>query len=132
MQRLIRLVWEILQIPPLKKIPETNAIFEQLAAANKRAHASEEVLRISMDAKAVVKMWELSRDGRTRAPTVALDHDFKGTMVTPMGMFLPQHDELYVYMVTRATSDKPSRLPGRFMAQHQAQVPLGEDSWHQY
>jgi hypothetical protein len=57
-----------------------------------------------MDAKAVVKMGELSRDGRTRAPTVALDHDFTGTMVTPMGFLLPQHDELYIYM-----SQNPSR-----------------------
>jgi hypothetical protein len=90
---------------PLKKIPETNAIFNQLAEVNKTAHANETVLRISMDAKAVVKMGDLSRNGRTRAPTAALDHDFKGTMVTPLGLFLPQHDELYIYMVTRSTSD---------------------------
>jgi len=101
---------------PLKKVPETNAIFNQLAVANKAAHADETVLRISIDAKAVVKMGELSRNGRTRAPTVALDHDFKGTMVTPLGFFLPQHDELYIYMVTRSTSD--------------CQVDCLKDLWH--
>jgi hypothetical protein len=90
---------------PLKKIPETNAIFQQLAVVNKAADADETVLRISMDAKAVVKMGELSRNGRTRAPTAALDHDYPGDTVTPLGLFLPQHDELFIYMVTRATSD---------------------------
>ena len=50
---------------PLKKIPETNAIFAQLAIDNKIADADETVLRISMDAKAVVKMGELSR-GRSQ------------------------------------------------------------------
>lgn len=73
--------------------------------ANQTAHANESVLRISMDAKAVVKMGELSRNGRTRVPTVALDHDYPGDTVTPLGLFLPQHDELFIYMVTRSTSD---------------------------
>lgn len=90
---------------PLKKIPETNDIFNQLAVVNKTADADETVLRISMDAKAVVKMGELSRNGRTRVPTSALDHDYRGDKVTPMGLFLPQYDELYIYLVTRATSD---------------------------
>ncbi len=105
MNRMGFILKKVQKSKPLKKIPETNAIFNQLAIANKTAHADETVLRISMDAKAVVKMGELSRDGRTRAPTVALDHDFTGTMVTPLGLFLPQHDELYIYMVTRSTSD---------------------------
>lgn len=105
MNRMGFILKKVQKSKPLKKIPETNAIFNQLAVANKTAHADETVLRISMDAKAVVKMGELSRDGRTRAPTVALDHDFTGTMVTPLGFFLPQHDEFYIYMVTRSTSD---------------------------
>ncbi len=90
---------------PLKKIPQTNAIFEQLATANEDAHADESVLRISMDAKAVVKMGEFSRNGLSRVPTQALDHDYPGDKVTPLGFLLPQHDELHLYMVTRATSD---------------------------
>lgn len=121
MNRLGFILKKIDKSKPLKKIPETNAIFEKLAVANKSAHANEEVLRISMDAKAVVKMGELSRDGRTRAPTVALDHDLKGSIVTPMGHFLPQHDELYVYMVTRSTSEK---------RQATSQVDSLQDFWH--
>jgi hypothetical protein len=105
MNRMGFILKKVQKSKPLKKIPETNAIFNQLAVVNRTAHANETVLRISMDAKAVVKMGELSRNGRTRAPTAALDHDFTGTMVTPLGLFLPQHDELYIYMVSRSTSD---------------------------
>lgn len=105
MNRMGFILKKVQKSKPLKKIPETNAIFNQLAVANDAADADETVLRISMDAKAVVKMGELSRNGRTRAPTAALDHDFTGTMVTPMGFLLPQHDELYIYMVSRSTSD---------------------------
>ena len=90
---------------PLKKIPETDAIFNELAVVNKEADSDETVLRISMDAKAVVKIGDLSRNGRTRVPTAALDHDYRGDKLTPMGFLLPQYDELYIYMVTRATSD---------------------------
>ena len=90
---------------PLKKIPQTDAIFDQLAIVNEKAHGDESVLRISMDAKAVVKMGDFSRDGVSRVPTEALDHDYPGDKVTPLGFLLPQHDELYLYMVTRATSD---------------------------
>lgn len=90
---------------PLKKIAQTDAIFEQVATANEEAHVDESVLRISMDAKAVVKMGEFSRNGQSRVPTRTLDHDYPGDKVTPLGFLLPQHDELHLYMVTRATSD---------------------------
>lgn len=105
MNRLGFVLKKVKKSKPLKKIPETNAIFQQLAIENKMADADETVLRISMDAKAVVKMGELSRNGRTRVPTKALDHDYPGDAVTPLGIYLPQHDDLYIYMVTHSTSD---------------------------
>ena len=60
-----------------------------------------------MDAKAVVKLGELSRGGKSRVPTKALDHDYPDAEhVTPVGILLPQHDELYFYMVTsKVTAD---------------------------
>ena len=105
MNKLGFILKKVAKSKPLKKIPETNAIFAQLAIDNKIADADETVLRISMDAKAVVKMGELSRNGETRVPTKSLDHDFTGDTVTPLGIYLPQHDDLYIYMVTRSTSD---------------------------
>lgn len=60
-----------------------------------------------MDAKATVKLGPFARGGKSRVPTQAADHDFQpeGT-VTPVGIFLPALDELFVYGVTsKVTSD---------------------------
>jgi len=69
----------------LKKIPETDAIFTHVAAANAAADADETVLRLSIDSKARVKLGNLSRGGKDRrqqAPQ-ANDHDtqWQGTVL---------------------------------------------------
>jgi hypothetical protein len=74
---------------------------------NQAADAADEVLRISMDAKATVKVGPFARGGKSRLKVKAADHDFQseGT-VTPVGIFLPALDELFVYGVTsKVTSD---------------------------
>lgn len=74
---------------------------------NQTADAAEHVLRLSMDAKATVKLGPFSRGGKSRITVQAADHDFKpdGTL-TPVGIFLPQFDDLFLYMVTsRVTAD---------------------------
>ena len=60
-----------------------------------------------MDAKATVKVGPFSRGGKSRVPTDAADHDFQPlASVTPVGVFLPASDELFVYGVTsKVTSD---------------------------
>jgi transposase len=65
------------------------------------------VLRISIDAKATVKVGPFARGGKSRVPTQAADHDFEPlATVTPVGIFLPACDELFVYGVTsKVTSD---------------------------
>jgi hypothetical protein len=67
----------------------------------------EKVLRISMDAKAVVAIGEFSRGGASRVEVKALDHDFKPEQkVTPFGLYLPEHDRLFLYILTsKVTSD---------------------------
>jgi transposase len=74
---------------------------------NAAADAAPTVLRISMDAKATVKVGPFARGGKSRVETKACDHDFKpDAMVTPVGIFLPASDELFVYGVTsKVTSD---------------------------
>jgi len=74
---------------------------------NAAADADPEVLRISMDAKATVKIGPFARGGKSRVPVQAADHDFKPeATVTPVGLFLPATDELFVYHVTsKVTSD---------------------------
>ena len=57
---------------------------------NEQADADEHVLRISMDAKATVKVGPFARGGKSRVPTKAADHDFGPVAtVTPVGIFLP-------------------------------------------
>jgi hypothetical protein len=65
------------------------------------------MLRLSMDAKATVKVGPFARGGKSRVPTVAADHDFHPeATVTPVGLFLPALDELVLYGITsKVTSD---------------------------
>lgn len=54
------------KIKPLKKIPETEAIFANVAQANQAADNQTKSLRISLDSKAKVKIGNLSRQGKAR------------------------------------------------------------------
>jgi transposase len=60
-----------------------------------------------MDAKATVKIGPFARGGKSRVPPKAADHDFEAAgTVTPVGLFLPASDELFLYGVTsKVTSD---------------------------
>lgn len=92
---------------PQKKIPETDAVFEQLDEVHAEADEDETVLRISMDAKATLPIGLFSRNGKTRVIVKAMDHDFEpDETLTPYGIFLPKYDELYLYFTnSRVTSD---------------------------
>jgi Rhodopirellula transposase DDE domain len=74
---------------------------------NKVADAADTMLRISMDAKASVKVGPFARGGKSRVPTIAADHDFHpDATVTPVGIFLPALDELFLYGITsKVTSE---------------------------
>ena len=76
-------------------------------AVNAAADADPAVLRISLDAKAMVKIGPFARGGKSRVPVQAADHDFQPqATVTPVGLLLPALDELFVYQVTsKVTSD---------------------------
>jgi hypothetical protein len=76
-------------------------------AINQAADAADDILRLSMDAKATVKVGPFARGGKSRALVAAVDHDFQpAATLTPVGIFLPTLDELFVYGVTsKVTSD---------------------------
>lgn len=97
----------VLKTKPLKKIPETSAIFEELGQINTEADKNPNTLRISIDAKASVKIGEFDRGGKNRRPTIALDHDFSTeSTVIPYGIFLPEYNELFLFFVTsKLTAD---------------------------
>jgi len=62
---------------------------------------------MSGDAKAVVKIGDFSRGGKSRVIVKAADHDFKpDEKVIPYGILLPDYDQLYIYLTSsRVTSD---------------------------
>jgi hypothetical protein len=94
-------------VPPPKKVPQTDAIFDQLKTVNPQADRTGDTLRISIDAKATVNVGPFSRRGKSRTGTKAADHDFKPeATLTPFGIFLPEHDDLWLYMArSKITSD---------------------------
>lgn len=65
------------------------------------ADAADTMIRISMDAKAIVKVGPFARGGKSRVPTSAAAHDFHpDAPVPPGGIFLPALDELFLYGIT--------------------------------
>ncbi len=76
-------------------------------ALNATADTASDVLRISVDAKATVKVGPFARGGKSRTKTKACDHDFQPeATVPPVGIFLPAADEVCIYEVTsKVTSD---------------------------
>lgn len=86
---------KVLKTKPLKKIPETDAIFENIKKQHDRVKKEPRILRISIDVKAKVKIGNLSRKGYSRAINTpkADDHDHHWTdVLVPFGL----HEE-YVY-----------------------------------
>jgi hypothetical protein len=94
-------------VPSPKKIPQTDAIFEQVKRVNEQADSAEDTLRLSLDAKATVNVGPFSRKGKSRTKVEAADHDFKPeATLTPFGILLPEYDDLTVYMAgSKVTSD---------------------------
>jgi len=85
----------------MKKLPETDTIFDRLAQVNPTAEADETSLRLSIDAKATIPLGLFSQGGYSRLTVKAWDHDFKPQpKVTPVGVFLPQYNELYLFLIT--------------------------------
>ncbi len=83
---------------PLKKIPETDAIFEEIHRINEASDQNEGVLRISLDTKATVKIGPFSRGGYSRQGEKAWDHDFQPqATLTPFGILLPQTGDNHLW-----------------------------------
>ncbi|MEA1997832.1 MAG: ISAzo13 family transposase, partial [Euryarchaeota archaeon] len=94
---------------PIKKIPETNVIFENVNEVNRRADEDPNTLRISIDAKAKVDIGEFSRGGKSREeePEEASDHDMNPEIkMVPFGILEPTTDHISIVFSTSAeTSD---------------------------
>src|SRR4051812_30271972 len=94
---------------PLKKIKETEAIFDDVRRENQAADDDPDVVRISMDAKAKVSVGDYSRGGESRGtePVNALDHDPEPKQkLVPQGIFDLTSCLLSIFIATsNATSD---------------------------
>ncbi|MEL7510219.1 MAG: transposase [Cyanobacteria bacterium J06554_1] len=94
---------------PQKKLPETDAIFENVTQANQAADADPKTLRISIDSKAKVKIGNLSRGGKARTLEArkADDHDDHWEAVlVPFGILDVANSQLAIYFGQSAeTSD---------------------------
>ena len=94
---------------PHKKVPETDAIFENVATVNAAADAEPSVLRLSIDSKAKVAIGNLSRGGQSRTlePRQADDHDhYREATLVPFGILDVKGDQLSIYFGRSAeTSD---------------------------
>ena len=94
---------------PIKKIAETDAIFENVNEANRQADEDPETLRISIDAKAKVNIGDFSRGGKSREkePEEALDHDMNPEIkMVPFGVFEPTTNHMsIVFSTSIETSD---------------------------
>lgn len=93
----------------MKKIAQTNEIFENVFAVNQAADEEPKSLRISIDSKAKVKIGNLSRGGKARSlePLQADDHDTQWqTVLVPFGILNTHSDQLSIYFGQSAeTSD---------------------------
>jgi len=93
----------------LKKLPQTDAIFEHVCRANQAADDKPQSLRLSIDTKAKVKIGNRSRGGKARTlqANQADDHDTEWqSVLVPFGMLNTQSDQLSIYLGQSAeTSD---------------------------
>jgi hypothetical protein len=98
---------KVVKSKPLRKIKETDAIFDQVHLVNKQADADPGTIRLSVDTKAVVDIGNLSRGGKSRQGEEALDHDFAPeSKLTPFGIFRPDTSETWLYFTSGpATAD---------------------------
>lgn len=90
---------------PLRKIKETDAIFEAVHRINAQAESDEGTVRISIDTKATVPIGNLSRGGKSRRPQDALDHDFEPeAKLAPFGIYRPETTETWLCFTTGSVS----------------------------
>jgi hypothetical protein len=87
---------KVLKAKPQKKIPETDAIFENIQAKDTPSELGK-VIRLSMDAKANVNLGDYSRGGETRGDNKAIDHDMGcKEKYIPFGIVNEDSGQLYI------------------------------------
>lgn len=97
---------KVQKVKPLKKLEQTDDIFKKISEINEKYKGDRTVLRLSIDAKATVKIGNYSRNGKSRNGRKALDHDFKGETMTPFGLLnIDNQDLAHYFTKSKVTSD---------------------------
>ena len=91
---------KIKKTKPLKKVPQTDTIFENVAKVKQAVLKEENTVVISIDAKDKVAIGEYSRGGKNRGVVKALDHDLTNKLLTPFGILDLKTDIPHFYNTT--------------------------------
>lgn len=91
---------------PLKKIEETNAIFENVHKKKQEAMADEHTVFISLDTKDKVLLGPFSRGGKNRIQIEAVDHELTNDCLIPFGILDMKKNTPYFFNYTA----KPTSL----------------------
>lgn len=84
---------------PLKKIAETDDIFENIKVRKEKCMNDDKCVLISIDTKDRVAIGEYSRGGYSYNEVKAFDHDFKKKFVIPFGILDIKMNEPHFYNV---------------------------------
>ena len=82
---------------PLKKIEETNAIFDNVRKKKEEAMNDDNVGLISIDTKDKVLIGPYSRGGKSRFLVEAVDHELTNRCCTPFGILDLKDNQPYFY-----------------------------------
>ena len=94
------------KVKPSKKIPETDAIFDNLKKVHDEIKDKDNIVRLSIDSKDRVKIGDFSRGGKSRVNRKALDHDFSDKYITPFGIMDVKADTVDIYLAeSKVTAD---------------------------
>lgn len=97
---------KVRKVKPLRKIEQTDAIFENLKKVHDDNKSKSNVLRLSIDTKDRVKIGEFSRGGSSRVIVKAGDHDFGGDYLTPFGILDLTHNHVeLIFTNSKVTAD---------------------------
>ena len=97
---------KVKKVQPLKKLPQTDQIFQNISQVKKTYLNDNDAAIISIDAKNAVNIGNFSRGGYSRANVKAMDHDFCNNKLTPFGILDVKSDVMNFYNTTsKVTAD---------------------------
>jgi len=97
---------KVQKIKPLKKIEETDAIFENVQKKKQEAMEDKYTALISLDTKDKVLLGPFSRGGKNRVQIEAVDHELTNNCLIPFGILDIKNNTPYFFNYT----SKPTSL----------------------